>query len=494
MSKNAIEREVHFGFLPSLRRDRHFSLMDFILVQTGFGIAAWCFLVGGLTGTVLEGKYALWVILFGNAIPVLLILPIAKFLARSGLDTFIGSVAALGHRGAQVFFAIFAILNLGWITIALFMLGESAIKIAGHVGLPEFLTTRTTGAPIYAIIAFAASFSIAYAGPIAIKWFTRIGVPAILLILVGLIVVVVGKYGFTKVFESAPVAPYDDFRRSVMSSLEWNVGLGFSWLPYFGQWVRLARSESGAINGTFLGYGLLLNVAGVFGAFTALLVGSLDPTDWMISVGGTAFGLVGLVLLVLANLTSAVVLMYSQALSLKTVFPRASWFKSLATVLPAGFLMLSPAFYDAYGSFLAYVSFIMATFGGILVADYLMRSGKVEIGALYDRGNKHYQYWKGFNPAAVVALAVGTLFYWWTYNPVTDTPGPLFGYLAAGIPSFFVSAIVYYAAAKTVFSSVYARDREWRARLAAGEDTAVMLDPAEVYPGLVTAAASEGEA
>jgi nucleobase:cation symporter-1, NCS1 family len=241
-----IQREVHFGFLPSLRRDRHFSLMDFVLVQTGFGIAAWCFLVGGITGTMLEGRHALWVILMGNAIPVLLILPVALFLARAGLDTFIGSVAALGHRGSQAFFAIFATLNLGWITIALFMLGESAIKLSDHAGLPGFLTTRTTGAPIYAIVFFAIAVAVAYSGPVAIKWFTRIGVPAILLILLGLIIVVVGKYGFARVFESAPVEPTEDFRYGIMLALELNVGLGFSWLPYFGQWVRLARSESGA--------------------------------------------------------------------------------------------------------------------------------------------------------------------------------------------------------------------------------------------------------
>jgi nucleobase:cation symporter-1, NCS1 family len=207
----------------------------------------------------------------------------------------------------------------------------------------------------------------------------------------------------------------------------------------------------------------------------------------MIGAGGTAFGLLGLVLLVLANLTSAVILMYSQALSLKTIFPRAPWKIAVATVLPAAFLMLSPNFYDAYGSFLAYVSFIMASFGGVLVVDYLMRKGRIEIGALYDKGNPHYRYWKGFNPAAVLALGISTAFYWWTYNPVTGAAGPLFKFLAAGIPAFFVSALVYYIAAAFVFRGAYAHDRSWRARLAAGELAPVMLDPAKVYAGSMTA-------
>jgi NCS1 family nucleobase:cation symporter-1 len=458
-----IKSEVAFGFLPVLKKDRIFGWWDFVLIQAGFGIAAWCFLVGGLTGTVLEGKYAIWVILLGNALPVLLILPFALQTARQGVDTFIAANQALGYRFSQIFFVIFAILNLGWITIACFMLGRSAIKVSAEFGLPEFLTTDTTGAPIYSIVFFALAMYIAWRGPVTIKRLARVGVPAILIILVGLIVVVFAKYGISKVMSSAPSAPYETLAESVTHSLEWNVGLGFSWLVYLGQWCRMAKDESGAINGTYLGYGLILNVAGIFGAFTALLVGSLDPTDWMIAAGGDWFGMFGLILLILANLTSAVVLIYSQSLSVKTFLPKTKWIWAVLTCTPAAFLMLSPTFYDNYQKFLLYVSFIMATFGGVLVVDWLfLRGQRGDIGALYDRGNPQYRYWSGFNPAAVLAIAAATAFYWWTYNPVTDVAGPLFAFLGAGIPAFFVAGAVYYVVAKTVFAGQYAADREWR--------------------------------
>jgi NCS1 family nucleobase:cation symporter-1 len=458
-----IKSEVSFGFLPVLRKDRAFGWWDFVLVQTGFGIAAWCFLVGGLTGTVLEGKYAIWVILLGNALPVLLILPFALQTARQGVDTFIASNQALGHRLSQIFFVIFAVLNLGWITIACFMLGLSAIKVSGVFGLPEFLTTDTVGAPIYSIVFFGLALWIAWMGPLTIRRLARIGVPAILIILVGLIVVVLVKYGITSVLDSAPAEPYGTLSESVTHALEWNVGLGFSWLVYLGQWCRLAKNESGAINGTYLGYGLILNVAGIFGAFTALLVGSLDPTDWMLEAGGDWFGLFGLLLLILANLTSAVVLIYSQALSVKTMVPKVKWVWAVLTTAPAAFLMLSPSFYDSYQKFLLYVSFIMATFGGVLVVDwFFIRHQRGNIGQIYDHGGRQYRFWAGFNPAAVIAIVVATAFYWWTYNPVTDVSGPLFAFLGAGIPSFFVAGIVYYIAAKTAFSGLYAVDREWQ--------------------------------
>lgn len=372
MSTQSVESEVNFGFLPALGRDRQFGLWDFVAIQTGFGIAAWCFLVGGLTGTVLPGRFALPAILLGNALPVFLITPLSQYFSRYGIDTFIGARSALGYLGSDIFYFIFALLNLGWITVACFMLGESAIKLAALLGAPEFLTTRTSGAPIFAIIAFLISFYIAFRGPIAIKWFNRIGVPAILIILIGLIIIVLFREGLDKVWMADPSAPYDSLQRGIVTAIEWNAGLGFSWLPYIGQWSRLVKSEKQAHYGSLFGFGIVLNVAGIFGAFTALLVASMDPTDWMIKIGGATWGFLGLALLILANVTSAITLLYSQAISFKSIFPKQKWINALLTTVPAALLMLSPVFYDAYGKFLSAVSFIMAAYGGILIADYFI--------------------------------------------------------------------------------------------------------------------------
>jgi NCS1 family nucleobase:cation symporter-1 len=450
--QSQVQKEVHFGYLPALSKDRQFGVFDFIAIQAGFGIAAWCFLVGGLTGTVVDAKAAVPIILFGNAFPVFLIAPIAILFARYGIDTFIGARSALGYKGSDLFFIIFAVLNLGWITVALFMLGESAIKILALLGASEFWTQRTTGAPFFAITAYLFTFFIAYKGPVAIKWFVRIGVPAIFTILIGLISIVLFREGLQKVFSLKPSEPYETVARSYASALEWNVGLGFSWLPYIGQWSRLAKSEKVAYTGTFLGYGVILNVAGVFGAFTALLVASLDPTDWMIAVGGVSWGVFGLILLILANTTSAVILIYSQAISFKTAFPYQSWRNAVFTTLPAVLLMLSPTFYDGYGSFLALIAFIMAAYGGILVVDFfILKKQVIKLNDLYDRDGV-YKYWKGFNPSALITLAVAALFYFWNYNPLTDRAGGLFEYISAGIPTYFLAAILHYILSKYVFT------------------------------------------
>jgi nucleobase:cation symporter-1, NCS1 family len=441
---SAIEREAQFGFLPTTRKDRAFGLWDYLAIQVGFGIAAWCFLVGGLTGTVLDARSSIPVILVGNALPVFLIAPLALLFTRYGVDTFVGVRAALGYRGADLFFLVFAILNLGWITIATFLLGQSAIRVMGEIGAPEFLTTETEGAPIFAIAAFFLALAIAFRGPLMIRWFVRIGVPSMFVILLGLIAYVLVVEGVDKLFAAQPAEPYDETRRSVASALEWNVGLGFSWLPYLGQWCRLAKSEKTAMYGSFLGWGVLLNVAAIFGAFTALLIGSLEPTDWMVAAGGVGLGLVGLGFMILANLTSAVILIYSQALSVKTIFPNWRWSWACATTLPAVVLMSSPAFYNSYSTFLAYISFIMAAVAGVLMVDYfLLRRQQLSLRELYNRGGA-YNHTSGFNLVALGCIVLGGLFYFWTYNPVDDVAGPLFTYISAGIPTFFLTGFLYY--------------------------------------------------
>ncbi|GBD18575.1 putative allantoin permease [bacterium HR27] len=149
-------------------------------------------------------------------------------------------------------------------------------------------------------------------------------------------------------------------------------------------------------------------------------------------------------MLILANLTSATVLIYSQSLSIKTLFPNWKWLWALLTTIPAALLMLTPTVYDSYTKFLSYVSFIMAAYGGVMVADYVfIQRFHISLRDLYRQHAGRYQYLGGFNWEAYVAILLGGVFYFWTYNPATDRAGPLFVYLTAGIPTFFLAAAVY---------------------------------------------------
>ncbi|RKJ20990.1 hypothetical protein D7X33_45225, partial [Butyricicoccus sp. 1XD8-22] len=145
---------------------------------------------------------------------------------------------------------------------------------------------------------------------------------------------------------------------------------GFSWLPYLGQYARLAKNEKTAFRAGFFSYGVIVNIAVIFGALSAIVVASVEPTDWMFAIAGSWAGAIGLVLLTIGNITAGTFLMYSQAISFKTVFPKKSWKFAMGTAIPTILLLLSASFYQAFGSFITVIAYIMAVFGGIVISDF----------------------------------------------------------------------------------------------------------------------------
>lgn len=455
---SSISKDVAFGFLPASKNDRVFGMWDLILIQVGIGISCICILTGAYTGLMVDAREGLGAILFGEAFPILLIVPITIYFARYGIDTFIGFRSSFGYLGAKIFYFVFAFLTIGYTAVALYMAGEAIVKILSFTQMPAFFTSAVTGVPLFAILLFIIAFAVTFKGPLAIRKFNWIGVPAIAILLVGLLILIVSGQGIDKISALNPAEPYEEFSRSFMTALELNVGLGFSWLPYLGQYSRLVKSEKAAYKATFFSYGILVNIAVVLGALTTLVVGSQNPTEWMMAIAGSWFGLIGLILLTLGNLTAAIFLMYSQVISLKTIFPKSSWLVAMLTTIPTIFLLLSSTFYNAFNSFITVIAYIMSIAGGIVIADFfLVKKQKISLYDLYNTNGK-YKYWHGINPSAITSIIIGTVVYWGLYNPLLDKASGLFEYISAGIPAYFASLITYYISAKYVFA--YSVDKE----------------------------------
>lgn len=336
-------------------------------------------------------------------------------------------------------------------SVAMFITGQAVMEIAIWLELPAFFTSVTTGAPFFAIALFFVAFMVTIKGPMAIRKFNLVAVPAFLLFLLGLLVIILFAPNVPALSSLLPAEPFDIKSQSFMTALEINIGTGFSWLPYLGQYARLAKRESSAYKASFYSYGIIVCLAAIIGALATLIVGTLDPASWMMALAGTWGGLIGLLMLIVANIGAVIFLMYSQAISFKTMFPKRSWLFSMGTTLPTILLLLSPAFYNAFNSFMAVISFIMASLGGIIIADYFfVKKQKISLRQLYDTDGA-YKYWKGINPSAILAILASIFVYWGLYNPLTSESSTLFLYTSAGIPTYFVALIVYYVSAKFIF-------------------------------------------
>jgi nucleobase:cation symporter-1, NCS1 family len=447
--ENAIKTEIHTNLVPLRGRERIYGGWDFLAVQICFGIAAWFFLVGSLTGLTVPAREAVPIILFGNAFPLFLIAVLAVLFARYGVEHWQGSAAVFGHRLKDVWLVIYITSSFGWIAYASFLFGQSAMRFLEPLGAPAFVTEGSRGAIVFAIGATALGAYVAFLGPTVLKWFTRTSAIFLLIVLAFFIWIVLTRFGLSSVFAAEPAEPMESTAWSRASAIEFNVGLGLSWAFWYGQWTRLARSESGAFHGCMWGWGLLAATAGIFGAFVALATGIYDPSEWIATLGG-GFAALGLLLFGVANISSVTALVYPMAVTVRTRFPKIRWGVAILVCSAPAVLLENPTVFENYGIYLAYIAMMTGTYGGIMVADYLLVSRGVHIWQLRDiyvtGATSRYWYMGGFNPAALIATIAGAAFYLWTLNPYTWTSGNgLFPYITAGLPSYCVAFAVYAA-------------------------------------------------
>ncbi|SDP76285.1 cytosine permease [Desulforhopalus singaporensis] len=446
MKKDSIDRDVYFNSLPTSNHERLYGTFDFLAIQITFGIAAWFFLVGSLTGLTVRASEAIPIVIFGNCVPLFLIAPLAVIFARYGTEQWASSAAVLGHKFKDIWLFIYITSSFGWIAYAAYLFGQSAIKFMNYFGGPVWLTNEVPGAIIFAILATFVGVYIAYRGPDTLKWFTRSCAIFLIIVLGYFIYVILGHYGLVEIYSMEPAEPLETLAWSRASAIEWNVGLGLSWAFWFGQWTRLAKSEKAAYHGCLWGWGLLAGTAGIFSAFTALVLKVYDPSEWIITLGSPVIATIGLSLFALANIGSIACLVYPMSITYRNRFPSVSWKKTVLICSVGALLLENPIVFAHYGVYLAYIALLTGAYSGIMLADYfLINKGEWawSIREIYNR-NGVYQYWKGFNPAAVIATMLSAGFYLWTLEPLSwSSPNGLFPYITAGIPSLFIGFISY---------------------------------------------------
>lgn len=444
--KKSINQDVYFNALPSSKQERLYGTWDFLAIQITFGIAAWFFLVGSLTGLTVKASDAIPIVVFGNCVPLFLIAPLAVVFARYGTEQWSGSAAALGHKFKDLWLIMYITSSFGWIAYSAFLFGQSAIKFVKYFGGPEWLTQEVPGAIIFAFVATFIGAYMAYRGPDTLKWFTRACAIFLLLVLSYFIYAILAKYGITEIYAMEPAEPMESLAWSRSSAIEWNVGLGLSWAFWYGQWTRLAKTEKAAFHGCLWGWGLLAGTAGIFSAFTALVLKVYDPSEWIIALGSPFIALVGLVLFAVANIGSISCLVYPMSITFRSRYPKISWKKTVILCSVGALILENPKVFESYGIYLAYIALLTGAYSGIMIADYfVINKGEWSwsLREIYNRDGA-YHYWKGFNPAALFATLLSAGFYIWTLEPLTWTsPNGLFPYITAGIPSFFVAFISY---------------------------------------------------
>ena len=185
--------------------------------------------------------------------------------------------------------------------------------------------------------------------------------------------------------------------------------------------ARYAKSQRDQALGQAIGLPATMTFFAFIGAVvtnaTVLIFGArvADPVALLGKIGGPVMTVVAMAALLIATLTTNLAAnVVSPANDFSNAAPRRIDFKTGALITAALGVVIFP--WKLYNDAAAYLftwllgyGAMLGSIGGVMIADYfVLRRGKLDVDALYVR-NGPYEFRRGVNPIAMVALALGIL-------------------------------------------------------------------------------------
>ncbi len=374
---------------------------------------------------------AVLTIFLGNTIVLVPMILNAHAGTKYGIPFPVYCRASFGIRGANVPAMLRALVACGWFGIQCWIGGGAIYKIV-TIALPAWGNFAPipglgiNGAQLGSFLFFwAINMAVIYRGIDSIRVLLNIKAP--LLIALGLILLAWAyrkSNGFGPMLAQpslfAPGGPKEGkFWEFFFPALTAMVGFWATLSLNIPDFSRYARSQRDQIVGQTLGLpstmGLFSFIGVAVTSATATIFGQMiwDPVEllarfrdpWVLALAMFALGVATLATNVAANVVSP-------ANDIANLWPQRISFRigGLATgvvgiLIQPWKLIADPSGY-IFRWLVAYSSLLGAV-GGILIADYfLLRRTQLDLASLYHRGGP-YWYSKGFNPRALIALAIG---------------------------------------------------------------------------------------
>ena len=406
---------------PVESRERNLKEWDYFLLWAGAAISLSEIWAGGLL--VSFGLLAgLGIILLGHLIGNTPMALGGLIGSRHGVPAIVGTRGALGNRGSILPAVLNVVQLVGWTAIMLWIGGQAAAGLAGGADSGRWW-----------IVALGVPTTLwALAGSRAWKTLQKIGVVLLLLLSVAMTALALKTYGWRELW-TAPAAPAMRF----MAGLDLVIAMPISWLPLVSDYARYASVPGRGLRGTWWGYFLVSSWMFAAGLVAALATGSDAPETMLLRLMGEHRLLVPAVAIVLlSTLTTTFLDIYSNAVSVQSLFPKLGTrpLTALAGIAGTGIAL----FFDAakYEDFLLYIGAAFCPLFGVVLADYfILKRGRYEAADLFRRGR--YWYAGGVNWRAMAAWAAGFGLY--RLCAKTDFAG------GASIPSMLAAAVIYLA-------------------------------------------------
>lgn len=440
---------------PTLPTERTWSGLAAGGLYACTAMATWCFIIGGYVGFYLDAASGIPIMIAGGLFGILLIyLALVPASTRYGVESIVSTRPALGVRGSALSLGLAALILIAWNAILLIFLGRALATILVTVGIIEEEASRwfVSGG---ALLAVAVSWLLMARGARAMKTSGVWIAGTVTILAAWLTFELVSGVGAGAILDAMPLASTGDRATDVTLGVEIMIASTLSWWPYVGAITQRLSKKTSPVAPVILGLSLPLSVICIVGLLAALAFPDSggDPTLYVMELGGNMLGVVALAFIILANLGTVAVGVFSLSNGIRQGAPlgvKIGWNAALALALvPVALIVtfIPNWFFDNLGAVLAFAGVLIAPLCGVQIADYfILRRQYWNVAALYNVSKTSpYYFAGGFNPVGIGSVVVGFGVYVYLLDPVSYETASLFTFLTASFPAAVVSGILHVA-------------------------------------------------
>ncbi len=435
---------------PLLAQERTWGAARLTLTLATTAAATWCYLIGESVGSYLgfiKGGLALGAgCMMGM---VLVLLAAGPTCVRFGIDSIAATKPQFGSRGWIVPAALQAVSIIGWNSLLIIFFAKSAVQLSVALGILDTNWRSAALVPALTVVACAIIFMALRRGAIGVSIVANILVAHVFIGVWMLYLLI--SHRWPELVAARPANASPSHLWNYTTGVELGIGATLSWWPYIGAMIRMAPNGRTIVLPVMLGMAAPVPVLSLIGLAGVLVLKSSDPTEWLRIVGGPAYAIISLTFVTAANFGTTTAGIYASAIGLRNfeTLQKRTWTTLLLiTIAPVALvgILIPELFFAKFGNFLALIGVAFAPLCGIQIVDYFaLRRGRIDVRALYADAPGHpYYFWRGINPAAMIALTAGCLTYVALLNPLTYNSAALYPYLTASLPSATAAGLVYF--------------------------------------------------
>lgn len=389
MAEKQIDKLFEDYSVKSVPQEKTKNWLSMGLIWAGVGISLGLLLTGGTVGDGLTLKQSAVAAVIGGAVLALVTILIGMVGAKTNLSTAMISRFTFGDRAIFLIALIQALGSYGWFAVQLGLFGKTSSTAW------EMTTGISGNVTLFTIVGGICMMLTATIGYKGLDFLSKLAVPLLLLLMGGSVWKIVQDYSFADI-----------------ASLQGNgepisLGLGISMVIssfIVGAVVapdvsRYARSPKDTVGAAILAFVIVVPIVMVIGSLMAQVAGTWDIVDIMLRLG---WGVIALIVLLLAQWTSNDNNLYCSALGFAVVFRKMKKWHLTTISGFLGILLAVLGIYENFDSWLTVLGVLIPPMGGVIAVDYYLFNKQHYVTSNLER-------LVNIRPVPVVAWIIGSL-------------------------------------------------------------------------------------